>query len=71
MVGRAGRRAASTVWQAIGFVNSALGVPSPEALALLRAHAYADGQSLDDLAAQVLSRQVPVEELGLDPDSSR
>jgi hypothetical protein len=61
----------STVWQAIGFVNSALGVPSPDALALLRAHAYADGQSLDDLAAQVLSRQVPVEELALDSDSPR
>jgi hypothetical protein len=51
-------------------VNSALGVPSPDALALLRAHAYADGQSLDDLAAQVLSRQVPVEELALGSDSS-
>jgi hypothetical protein len=61
----------STVWQAIGFVNSALGVPSPDALALLRAHAYAEGQSLDDLAAQVLSRQVPVEELALDSDSPR
>jgi hypothetical protein len=59
----------STVWQAIGFVSSALGVPSPDALALLRAHAYADGQSLDDLAAQVLNRQLPVEELALDPDS--
>jgi hypothetical protein len=61
----------SAVWQAIGFVNSALGVPSPDALALLRAHAHADGQSLDDLAAQVLSRQVPVEDLALDSDSPR
>ena len=65
----ADRRA--TVWQAIGFVNSALGVPSPDALALLRAHAYAGGQSLDDLAGQIVSRQVPVEELALDPDTSR
>jgi hypothetical protein len=59
----------ATVWQAIGFVNSALGVPSPDALALLRAHAYAEGQSLDELAAQVLTREVPVEELALDADS--
>jgi hypothetical protein len=61
----------STVWQAIGFVNSALHIPSPDALALLRAHAYTEGQSLDELAAQVLSRQVPVEELALDSDTSR
>jgi len=61
----------SMVWQAIGFVNSALGVPSPDALALLRAHAYADGRTLDDLAQQVLSRQVPVEDLALDSDSPR
>jgi hypothetical protein len=59
----------STVWQAIGFVNSALGVPSPDALALLRAHAYANGQSVDDLARQLLDRQVPVEQLAVDSDS--
>jgi hypothetical protein len=59
------------VWQAIGFVNSALGVPSPDALALLRAHAYADGQSLDDLAGLVLSRQVPIEALVLDSADPR
>ena len=61
----------STVWQAIGFVNSGLGIPSPDALALLRAHAYAEGLSLEDLAALVLSRQVPVAELSLDADTSR
>jgi hypothetical protein len=61
----------STVWQAMGFVNSALGIPSPDALALLRAHAFAAGHSLDELAEQVLSRQVPVEELALDSGSTR
>ena len=61
----------STVWQAIGFVNAALGVSSPDALALLRAHAFSSGSSVDDLAAQVLARQVPVEELALDSDRSR
>jgi len=49
----------SLVWQAMGFVNSALCVPSPDALALLRAHAYARGQALDDLAAQVIGRRSP------------
>jgi len=63
----AGRR--FSVWQAIGFVNSALRVSSPDALALLRAHAYADGASLEELAARVLSREVSVEELSF--DSSR
>jgi hypothetical protein len=33
--------------------------------------AYAAGQSLDDLAAQVLSRQVPIEDLALDSDNPR
>ena len=58
----------SKVWQAIGFVNAALGIPSPDALAILRAHAYAAGTSIDELADQVLSRQVPVDELALDSD---
>ena len=59
------------VWQAIGLVNSALHVLSPDALALLRAHAHAYGSSLDELAEQVHSRQVPVEEMSLDADTSR
>jgi len=59
----------STVWQAMGFVNSALQLSSPDALALLRAHAYVDGSSLEELAARVLSREVSVDELSL--DSSR
>jgi hypothetical protein len=61
----------STVWQAIGVVNAALKVSSPDALALLRAHAYADGSTLDELAARVLSRDVAVEELSLDADRPR
>ncbi len=61
----------STVWQAMGFVNSALGVSSQDALALLRAHAYTEGSSLDELAARVLSREVSVDELSMDRDSSR
>lgn len=61
----------STVWQAMGFVTAALGVSSQDALALLRAHAYADGSSLDELAARLLNRDVSVDELSPDRDSSR
>lgn len=65
----AGRR--SLVWQAMGFVNSGLGVTSGDALALLRAHAYSEGRHLDDLAAHVVNGEVPVERLALDRFESR
>jgi hypothetical protein len=65
----AGRR--SLVWQAMGFVNAALEVTSPDALSVLRAHAYAGGLTLDDLAARLVSREVPVEELALGADEPR
>ena len=61
----------SRVWQAIGFVNSGLGVSSPQALALLRAHAFAAGSSLDELAAGLVSREISVQELSLDADEPR
>jgi hypothetical protein len=60
----------SLVWQAMGFVNAGLEVSSDDALALLRAHAYSAGLEIDDLAAQVLSRQVPLEHLGFDRDQT-
>lgn len=59
--------ARSTVWQALGFLNSALHLTSPDALALLRARAYAEGHTLDELARLVLDRKVPVEDLALQP----
>ncbi len=61
----------SAVWQAMGFLNSALQVSSPDALALLRARAYTDGSSLDDLAGRVLGGEVAVEELALDAGTAR
>ncbi|MGY1838897.1 MULTISPECIES: ANTAR domain-containing protein [unclassified Modestobacter] len=61
----------STVWQAMGFVNAALHVSSPDALALLRAHAFAAGSSLEDVAARVLERAIAVQELALDSDPPR
>jgi hypothetical protein len=59
------------VWQAMGFVNAGLGVSSEDALAILRAHAYAEGQALDELAGQVVGREVPLERLGFDQDTPR
>lgn len=56
----------SLVWQAMGFLNAGLGVTSKDALALLRAHAYSQGRDLDDLAARVLTHDVPLRDLGLD-----
>ncbi|MCU1607092.1 MAG: uncharacterized protein JWP46_3557 [Modestobacter sp.] len=44
----------AVVWQAIGRTSLALDVTQPEALAVLRAHAYATGATLDDLAAAVV-----------------
>jgi hypothetical protein len=60
----------SLVWQAMGFVNAGLGLSSPDALELLRAHAYSEGMDLDDLAARVLDREVPLESLAIDSDAS-
>jgi hypothetical protein len=61
----------STVWQAIGFLNTALHIESPTALALLRARAYAQGSTVDELAEQIINRDVTATDLALDPDSSR
>jgi hypothetical protein len=59
------------VWQAMGFVNSGLGVTSTDALALLRGHAYSEGRDLDDLAVHVLNGDVPLEQLAFDRFESR
>lgn len=55
----------SLVWQAMGFVNAGLRVTSTDALALLQAHAYSENMTLDELAALILDRQVPLELLTL------
>jgi hypothetical protein len=47
------RRAA--VWEALGTVSMALDVTAREALALLRAAAYADDRTVDDVAADLLA----------------
>ena len=47
------RRAA--VWHAVGRIGAALDVDAPEALALLRGHAYGTGRSVDAVAADLVS----------------
>jgi hypothetical protein len=43
------------VWEAMGLTSLALDLPAPEALAVLRGHAYATGRTVDELAADVVS----------------
>ncbi|MGY1713312.1 GAF domain-containing protein [Geodermatophilus sp. SYSU D01106] len=63
----AGRR--SVVWQAMGCLNSGLGLDSTDALSLLRAHAFANGGDLDDLARRIIDGELPLESLALDQGS--
>jgi hypothetical protein len=51
------------VWQATGMVNVALGLDTPDALAVLRAHAFATGRVVDDLADDLVEGRMPLEEL--------
>jgi GAF domain-containing protein len=44
--------------QATGMVAAQLGVPVADAMARLRAHAYANGRTLKDVAADVVSREL-------------
>lgn len=60
----------SVVWQAMGFLNAGLGLTSTDALALLRAYAYSHGRDLDALAAQVIDREIPLEQLSVDTGSA-
>jgi hypothetical protein len=50
--------ARSRVHQATGMVVAQLGIGVEDAMALLRAHAFAHAASLDDIAAQILSRRL-------------
>ena len=58
----------SLVWQAIGLVSTALHVPGADALSLLRARAYAEASSLDELAARLLAGEVQPEDMAVDSD---
>lgn len=53
------------VWQAVGLTSAALDVEAGEALAVLRAHAYGTGRTVDSVAADLVSgRLVPADVIG-------
>ena len=52
----------ATVHQATGMVLAQLGVPAEEALLRLRAHAYATGRSVADVATDVVERRLSFKE---------
>ncbi|WP_369138999.1 GAF domain-containing protein [Modestobacter versicolor] len=53
------------VWQAVGRAGAALDLDAPAALALLRAHAYTAGRSVDSVAADLVrGRLVPADVAG-------
>ena len=56
-------RGRAAVWEAAGKVGIALDVGPDEALALLRAHAYTAGRSVDEVAAEVLAGRRSPEDL--------
>jgi hypothetical protein len=51
------------VWQATGMVNVALGLDTEDALDVLRAHAFATDRVVDDVADDVVSGRLPLDEL--------
>jgi hypothetical protein len=51
------------VWQVVGMLNVACVLSNLDAIAVLRAYAYAHDTNLDDLAADVLSGRTPVYEV--------
>ncbi|WP_245160152.1 GAF domain-containing protein [Blastococcus sp. CT_GayMR20] len=62
------RRAA--VWEAMGKLGVDLEIGAPAALALLRSRAYGSGQSVDDVAADLLSGRLRAADLTGAPDSA-
>jgi hypothetical protein len=60
--GPAPRRRA-VVWRAMGRASVTLGIGAAAALSLLRAHAYGTGNSVDDVAADLLADRLRPEEL--------
>ena len=58
----------NAVFIAMGMLNVALDVSTPDALALLRGHAYATGRTVDDIAGDVTSRRIAAHELRVGSD---
>lgn len=51
------------VWVAVGITDVVLGIESPEAFALLRAHAYLSERTLDELADDIVNGKTSVADL--------
>ena len=51
------------VWKAMGLMNVHLQITAPDALALLRAHAYATDRLVDDLAHDIVTNRISLDEL--------
>ena len=47
----------------MGMLNVALDVPAPDALALLRGHAYATNRTVDDIAHDLANRRIAAQDL--------
>ncbi|WIM92562.1 GAF and ANTAR domain-containing protein [Actinoplanes oblitus] len=58
----------AAVHQATGMISVQVGVPVEDALARLRAHAYATGRDLDEVAADVVARRLRFDNLTDDED---
>lgn len=52
-----------TVWQATGRISAALRLDADDATALLRAHAFAAGRDIDDVATDVVSGRLSTDAL--------
>jgi hypothetical protein len=59
------------LWMAVGMVMLALQLPAEDVLALLRAHAYVDDRTVDDLAADLVDRRLDPARLRGDGDPDR
>ncbi|PPK92588.1 GAF domain-containing protein [Kineococcus xinjiangensis] len=66
-LGSPGARRRGQVWQAMGVLNVRLGLGAPDALALLRAHAYATERDVDGVARDLLHGRLPLADLRLGP----
>jgi hypothetical protein len=57
------------VWQAMGMASLALGVQADQALSVLRGQAYAQGRTVDELAADLVSGRLDAREVLGDDDA--
>jgi hypothetical protein len=59
------------LWMAVGMLALTFEVPTADALALLRGYAYGAGRTADDVAADLVERRLPPEQLREDAASDR